>query len=388
MAIWDWFLGLFNKDGILNLSDTVSAQLTAELVIKEMAIGAAIGLISNSIAKCEFQTFVEGKQKKSENYYRFNVEPNQNESAQYFWGKVIWKMVNERKCLVVQSDSMYYVADSFDEKPYALYENEYRNVKIGDFVFDKRTFKESEVFVFRMTDEHSKKLIDGIYSSYGKLITAGQLRYKRKGAFRGKLKVPTSYPNTEKANKELTELLEKRFKTFFEAEGGSVMPMTNGLDYEELNQEYGKNSSTDGRDIRAFIDDIFDFTGISMQIPPQLLKGNVASTDQAVNNFLTFCLTFYTEILANEINRKLYGQKSYTNRTFLKIDTSRVKVVEIKDIANSLDVLFRIGAHSINDNLRILGLEEIDEGWANERYVTKNYQRLLEMKGGGDSGKG
>lgn len=388
MAIWDWFLGLFNRDGYLNLSDKAIEELKAELVIKEMAIGAAIGLISNSIAKCEFQTFVDGKQKKGENYYRLNVEPNQNESAQYFWGKVIWKMVNQRKCLVIQIDKKYYVADSFDEKTYALYENEYKNVKIGDFTFGNKTFKESEVFVFRMTDEHSKRLIDAIYSSYGKLITAGQLRYKRKGAFRGKLKVPTSYPSTEKATKELTELLEKRFKTFFEAEGGSVMPMTNGLDYEELNQEYGKNSSTDGRDIRAFIDDIFDFTAISMQIPPQLLKGSVANTDQVVNNFLTFCLTFYTEILANEINRKLYGQAAYTKRTFLKIDTSRVKVVEIKDIANSLDVLFRIGAHSINDNLRILGLEELDETWANERFVTKNYQRLMDLKGGGDSGKG
>lgn len=387
MAIWDWFLGLFNNDR-LPLDEAVVVNLTAELVIKEMALGAAIGLISNSIAKCEFQTFVKGAQKKSNNYYLFNVEPNQNESAQHFWGKVIWKMVNDRKCLVIQQNDMYYVADSFEEKDFALRENEYSNVKIGDFTFDKKTFKESEVLVFRMTDEGAKKLMDALYASYGKLITAGQLRYKRKGAFRGKLKVPTTYPQSEKAQLDLKDLLEKRFKTFFEAEGGAVIPMTNGLDYEELNQEYGKTSSSDGRDIRAFIDDIFDFTAISMQIPPQLLKGSVAATDQAVNNFLTFCLTFYTEILANEINRKLYRKTAYMERTFLKIDTSRVKAVEIKDIANSLDILFRIGAHSINDNLRILGLEEIDEPWANERFVTKNYQKLLEMKGGADSGKG
>ena len=45
-------------------------------------------------------------------------------------------------------------------------------------------------------------------------------------------------------------------------------------------------------------------------IPPQLLKGNVADTEKAFNNFLTFCINPIAELLTDEINRKLYGKNS------------------------------------------------------------------------------
>ncbi|MBE0452007.1 MAG: phage portal protein, partial [Clostridia bacterium] len=202
MVIWEWFLGLFDKDGRLSIDMAEAASLTAEIVIKEMAIGSAIGLISNALAKCEFQTFDKGIIKKGENYYRFNVEPNQNESAQYFWGKVIWRMVNNQKCLVIQNNDMYYVADSFEETKLAFAENIYYNVTIGDLKLNK-TFRESEIFCFRTTESKTRILLDSLYTSYGKLITAGQNRYKKKGAFRGKLKVPITYPQTDKAHNEL-----------------------------------------------------------------------------------------------------------------------------------------------------------------------------------------
>ena len=65
----------------------------------------------------------------------------------------------------------------------------------------------------------------------------------------------------------------------------------------------------EGRDIRAFIDDIFDFVAIAFQVPPQLLKGNVADTDKAVNNFLTFCINPLAELLTDEINRKCMAKR-------------------------------------------------------------------------------
>src|SRR5690554_4842821 len=102
MAIWDWFLGLFNKhNGSLKL-DTPAGEITAEIFYKELAMNAAINLIANTISNAEFLTYERGKEVKKENYYLFNVEPNQNKSANKFWRDVIYKLVFENECLIVQ----------------------------------------------------------------------------------------------------------------------------------------------------------------------------------------------------------------------------------------------------------------------------------------------
>lgn len=44
-------------------------------------------------------------------------------------------------------------------------------------------------------------------------------------------------------------------------------------------------------------------------------------------------------------------------------------------MATSLDKLFAIAGYSINDVLEELGKNPINEDWANERYITKNYQK-------------
>jgi len=227
-------------------------------------------------------------------------------------------------------------------------------------------------------------VIDGLYASYSKLIAASQAHYKRNNARRGKLNIPTGYPQTEDARKNLEDLLGRRFKRFFEAEGGAVIPLTNDMTYDELSSNIGVKGGVEGRDIRAFIDDIFDFVAIAFQVPPQLLRGAVADTDKAVNNFLTFCVNPLAELLGDEINRKLYGKRAFLERTYCKLDTTRIKAVDIKDIAGALDILVRIGAYCVDDCLRMLGLETLNTEWSQARWMTKNYERIEQrLKGGG-----
>ena len=51
----------------------------------------------------------------------------------------------------------------------------------------------------------------------------------------------------------------------------------------------------------------------------------------------------------------------------------------MKEMSSAGDVLFRIGVHSINDNLKMMNKEPIKEAWADEHYVTKNYQSVLSI---------
>lgn len=381
MALWNWFLGLFNKDtGTLEL-DTYVGELTAEIFYKELAVQACVNLIANAVSRSEFLTYEKGKEIKGENYYLFNVEPNQNKSSSKFWRDVIHRLVYENECLIIQQDGSFYVADEFTPVKFAFKENIYKNIVIENYKL-KNIYYESQVFHFELHDEKIRNVIEGLYKSYAGLIAASQGHYKKNNARRGTLDIPTSYPQTEKAQKELHDLLSEKFKRFFNAEGGAVLPLSNGMKYEELSSNIGVKGGAEGRDVRAFIDDIFDFVAIAFQVPPQLLKGNVSDTKQAVNNFLTFCINPMAELLTDEINRKLYGKKAYLARTYVKLDTTRIRNVDITDIAGSLDILLRIGAYSIDDCLKLLGMEPLGTEWSKVRWMTKNYEKIEKSRGG------
>jgi HK97 family phage portal protein len=383
MALWDWFLGLFNKDtGTLSL-DVVVGDIAAEVFYKELAVQSCVNLIANAVSRSEFLTFEKGKEIRGENYYLFNVEPNQNKSASKFWRDVIHRLVYDNECLVIQQDGMFYVADSFTTAKFAFKENIYRDIVIDDYQLNN-SYLESQVFHFELHDKKIRDVIEGLYQSYAKLITASQKHYIRNNAKRGTLEIPTNYPQTDKAQKDLQDLLNSRIKRFYEAEGGAVLPLSNGMKYEELQSNISSKGSIEGRDIREFINDIFDFVAIAFQVPPQLIKGNVVDTEKAVNNFLTFCVNPIAELLTDEINRKLYGKKAYLERTYVKLDTSRIRAVDITDVAGALDILIRIGAYSVDDCLKLLGLEPLGTEWSQARWMTKNYERIEQRFEGGD----
>ena len=387
MSLWQTFLSWFNKDtGTLRL-DAIIGELAAEVYFKELAVQACVNLIANTVARSEFRTYEEGKEVRKDNYYLFNVEPNPNKSASKFWRDVVARLVYDNGCLVAQHDNHFYVADSYQVQKFAFRDYIYTDVTVDDFRLN-RSYDESEVFHFELHNEKIKTVIDGLYQSYSKLIAASQNRYKKGAVRRGALTVPTNYPQSEEAQNALKDLLDRRFKKFFSAEGDAVIPLTNSMTYTEAVGERsgGTRGSIEGRDIRAFIDDIFDFVAIAFQVPPQLLKGNVADTDKAVNNFLTFCVNPLAELLTDEINRKMYGKRAYLERTYMTLDTSHIRAVDIKDIANALDVLIRCGAYSIDDCLMAMGMEPLNTEWSRARWMTKNYEPIeVAFEGGGEA---
>lgn len=372
--MWEWFLRAFRKDGTLSLSSSIEG-LESEIYYKELAILTAIKLISNAVSRGEFLTYEKGKEVKKENYYLFNIEANQNKSANSFWKEVVKRYLLKGECLVIQNNEKLYIADDYQRDVYAFRENVYTNITVEGLLL-KETLTESQVLFFSHSFKPIKELIDGLYNSYAKLISASQKNYKRSGTSKGILNIPTNYPQTPKAQEDLKNLMDIRFANFFNAESDAVLPLQNGITYDEKNKE----KVSTGRDIRAFIDDIFDFVAIAFQIPVGLLKGDIADTESMVNNFLTFCIKPIAEDISDEINRKMYGKERYIERTYMKLDTSRIKVVNIKDIASSLDILTRIGANTINDSLRTLDREQINESWANERFMTKNYELVKNFK--------
>lgn len=320
---------------------------------------------------------MDGHEVRKENYYLFNVRPNQNLSASEFWKKAIYKLFIENELLIVQIDKKFYIADRFNPTEYALKDNIYTKVVIDNYEISD-IFKESDVFHLKLNNSNVKNLIDGLYMGYAKLIKAGQLSYIKSKTRRGVLNVPTSYPQTKDAQEDLDDIMNNRFKTFFQSEKDVILPLTNGLTYDELGINNKGKSVGEVRDVRSYINDIFDFVGIAFNVPPALIKNDIVDTDNAINNLLMFCINPLAKLISNEINMKFYRKDDYLNRTYIKLDTSIIRVTTLKDIANALDILTRIGAYTMNDSLRALGKETINKSYANERYMTKNYEKISE----------
>lgn len=375
----------FLNRGTQSLEVRCDIDIETKLFYKFLAIETAINLISNTLSLIEFKTFEKGKEVRKENYYLFNVEPNVNQNANRFWRQVYHNLVYENEALVIMQDGNLYVVDDFKKNEYAFIENYYENLVIGDYKL-KDKFNESDVFYFALHSTKMVDLIDGIYRDYGELVEYSKNNYKRSNAKRGVLEIPTNYPQTPVAEEKLRDLLQNKFKDFYHAENGAVLPLTNGMKYTDLSNQTYKNSS-DSRDIKNLIDDIFDYVAIAFQIPPQMLKGSIAESDKTWNNYMTHCIKPLSELIEDEINRKYYTKSDYLSKTYLKVDTNNVKYTDLRELAQALDLLTRNGINTINDNQKILGREELLGEEGNVRFMSLNLKPLNQVMEDGGEGE-
>ena len=89
--------------------------------------------------------------------------------------------------------------------------------------------------------------------------------------------------NYEKFALEYAKYLNEQIKPWLEGSRG-ILPEFDGYDYTIMDS--GSGSQKDTRDIRHMFDDIFTFTANAFGIPPVLLLGDVAGTQDAMTRWL------------------------------------------------------------------------------------------------------
>ena len=67
----------------------VTQKILDQIAFKEIALHIGISYIANTLSKCEFKTFEEGKEVKNKLYYMLNVSPNPNQNSSQFINKFI-----------------------------------------------------------------------------------------------------------------------------------------------------------------------------------------------------------------------------------------------------------------------------------------------------------
>lgn len=373
---------LLKKLGVDSKAPSVSCdellELYEEYRIRELAFNVCINLVANAVGKCEFKTYKNSREIKESEYYLWNIEPNINQNSTAFIHKLIYKLYSENEALVISikhgdGHEMLTVADSFT-KPleYASKMQEYTDILVGETLYSK-TLRENEVMHFRLQQKDIKPVLDGLYQSYNKLIEASMRSYNWANGKHYKVHVSQIAKGDTDWQNSFSEMINSQVKPFLENNNG-VLPEFEGYQYENIGGS--PDSSRTTRDVRALIDDVFDFTARAFGIPTVLLLGDVAGTQDAMERWLTTCIDPLCDQIQEEIIRKRYGFEQWRQGNYIKIDTSAMLHFDLFGNAANIEKLIGSGAFSINDIRRAAGLSIIAEDWADKHFMTLNISAM------------
>ena len=229
----------------IEITDQQVRDAAAEVCLRELAFWTCIGKIANALTKCEFRTFYEGREIFGDEYYTWNYEPNRNQNKAEFLSKAIEKLYRENELLIVESyDGQLLVADSFEATHNTLYGDTYRNVLVDDYQFS-RTFHSADVLHWKLNNRNVNKIINGLYSSYSKLIDYSAQSYLKSRGSRGVLNISTMAQSEKLFEEKLKKLMNEYFKSFFNS-SNAVLPLFEGYKYEDLGSKtYSEGTSRD-----------------------------------------------------------------------------------------------------------------------------------------------
>lgn len=350
-----------------------------EYQVRELSFWVCVNMVANALGRCEFRTFQANEEVKGREYYLWNVSPNTNQNSSAFLHKLVARLYQNNEALVVDTmkrgdlDSLV-VADTWE--PPTLWpsrQNEYSGVTVDEYQF-QYPFYENGVIHLKLNQTNMKPILDGLYQSYWRMVSAAMKAYTWGNGQHWKVHVNQIAQGDKGWAEKFQEMIAAQVKPFLESDG-AILPEFDGYTYENVSSG-ASGASRDTRDIRAMIEDIFDFTARGFLIPSVLVNGTVEGTEDANSRFLTNCIDPLADQLQEEINRKRYGFNGWQRGDYLQITTSSILHFDLFANAANVEKLVGSGAFTINDVRRAAGETPVNEEWANSFFMTKNISSM------------
>lgn len=381
------FLTRNGKTEMREVTDLVCQELldaALDYQVRELSFWCCVNFVANAIGRCEIRTFRQNKEIREREYYLWNVEPNVNQNSTAFWHKAVARLYQDNELLIVpvrRRDGMdaVAVADDWDEPEWTpTRQNEYRNVKVWDFTFSQKIFREDDVIHLKLNHTNIRPILNGLYDSYFKLVKAAMAAYGWENGQHWKVHVSQVAQGNDGWDEAFTKMISAQIKPFLQS-NGAVLPEFDGYKYEQVGSNAG--SVKDTRDIKALIDDIFSFTARGFGLADVLLKGSVEATGDAMQRTLSGAIDPICDQFSEEATRKRYGYDEWQKGSYLRMDSSSIQHFDLFGQAANIEKLLGSG-WSLNDIRRAAGEQPINEPWADEHLITKNIGRLDTAEGG------
>ncbi len=387
-----------------DIENFISAKKWNELELYEFALHSGINIIANALSMCEVCTFEKWEEMKKDQYYKWNYEPNVNMNAAQFRQKLVWSLIYKNECLVVQTrKGDLLIADSYEHEQYALHQDVFRNVTVyGDggisspYTFDK-VFLMEDVLFYRLSNRNIAELLKKLIEEYEQLLESAIQKFHKSGGERGVLTIEANSTTASYGQKEdgtprtfndvYTELINKQFATYFKSPN-AVLPLFKGFDYQSKGGEASKKSTSEVKDVTDLTDEIYDKVANALQIPPALLKGDIADVTALTKNLITFAIKPIASMIETENNRKLYGREVLKGN-YQIIDTSAIMYMTASEIATASDKMIACGGWCIDDIRKKAGDTPLNTEWSKMHFITLNYEQMkgiIQTDKGGEDG--
>lgn len=354
-------------------------EAAQEYQIRNLCFWICANMVANALGRCEFRTFRNHEEIQEREAYLWNVSPNVNQNSSAFLHKLVARLYENNEALIVDAlprgdlPSLV-VADSWQQpEDWPSRQREYRGVQVGDYTY-QYPFYENQVLHLQLNHCDMRPVLTGLYNSYIRLVQAAMQDYQWSHGKHWKVHINQIVGGDKEFPQKFQSMLAEQIKPFLES-SGAILPEFDGYTYEDVSESGGKG---DTRDIRALIEDIFDFTARAFLIPAVLVNGSVEGTEDANTRFLTNCIDPLADQLQEEINRKRYGYDGWARGDYLRVDTSSIIHFDLFANAANVEKLVGSGAYTINDVRRAANQAIINEPWANEHFMTLNISTMSE----------
>lgn len=375
---FNWFRQKVNsgRKAIEEINCQLFFDAAIEYQIRELSFWACVNRIANAIGRCDFRTYMGGKEIRGREAYLWNVSPNPAQNSTAFWHKFIARLCEDNEALIVSRprddgrDDVF-VADSWGE-PYddPRMAQAFEAVTIGNYTYPVPVPSEDVIYV-KLNGKNMAKVTAGIFQSYYKLVDAAMKAYGWQSGQHWKVHVDQIKSGEDGWNEAFQKTIQTQIKPFFE-NNSAVLPEFDGYTYTNESAGTKRESKSTTRDIRALVDDIFTFTARGFGIPDVLITGSVADSKDATQRFLTDVIDPICDQLGEEITRKRYGYDSWARGSYLRVDSSAINHFDLFGEAAAIEKIVGSAAFTINDIRRAAGEEIINEPWADTHYMTKN----------------
>lgn len=376
MSIFDKILGR-NEAIEFSYDLDLIRETSHKAYIKKWALDTCINHIARTISQTKFEIIDgESKDTTSTTHYKLNVRPNTDESAATFWQKVIRKLIYDNEVLIVVTDSKdLIIADDFVREEYALYDDIFDHIMIGDFEYE-RSFRMSEVIYLEYNNESITNMLMGLFSDYGDIFGRMIKSNLMNNQIRATLAMDTSVSMKEESQQKMQSFINKAYESF-DKNDIAILPLQKGYEYKEHSSNNGAKTSSQIEDMAKVPNQLLSYVASNLGIPLPLLDGSVADIEAMTDNYMKFCINHFIEKIVDELNAKLFSERGYKKGKRIKAVTIGAKTPIEK--AEAIDKLVASGSFTPNEVRDMFNYPHIEDKEMDKVMVTKNYIKKEDM---------
>ena len=375
----------------ISVFDIIFENGNLENYIYTLAEAHAIDLIARTIAKCEIQTFEGEKGKIQENkgdlYWTLNIQPNYIETGTKFIYKLVTKLLTEKTALILinktPKTNLLYVADSYNTNNKIFTGKTFSNITIeddeGNSINTNKTYNSENTIYYSLKNTKLKAASESFKKNIGKLLKTAQKEFIRANTPKWRLKFPGQQPTILDATTKKSisyEEYKQKITEGLTSEEEAIVLLSELFNLENLNKDNTKSLS----DFESIFKKIGDTVAQEWNIPLDIFYGSKTEKSNGTNDFITMGVDLYFELLEDGFNATLVGKEDFLKGEYVKFNRLNINHKDLIDKASGWDKLISNG-FSFNQLCKFLGLPTINEKWADEHYITKNYANV---KGGAE----